>query len=337
MSPTPSWKDMPSNLEQIACYLCCPDDQARLHVESAALKCTQCGRVYPVRRGEIVELLPRAPAGPSGNQEYALEYDRLFHQAFETRHDAMAWGGRNSRSPSWIRKRQRQSRAVLSMLMRECQPLSDLVLCDVSAGIGDYTLPFARYFKWVLHSDLSVDSLEYALTRSKEIGVSNIFFLRVDYFALPFCGTLDRILCLDTLIRGEGHERALLGQIRKALGGKGRAIVDFHNWWHNPLRRLGLLRQNFGQNRSYARYQAERLLRESGIEEWKLVRFHQEFEPANRLYKRLPLLLPATRLMYEFGVAGFLPNFNRSMEANAQRRDLPASNTARKAMKMSRP
>jgi SAM-dependent methyltransferase len=323
------------SLEKIACYLSCPDDQAPLHVEPAALQCTQCGRVYPVREGEIVELLPRAPARPSCNQEYALEYDRLFHQAFETHRDEMAWGARNSRVPSGIRKRERQRRVVLSMFMRECQLLGDLVLCDVSAGIGEYTLPCARYFKWVLHSDLSVDSLEYALNRSREMGVSNVFFLRVDYFALPFCGTLNRILCLDTLIRGEAHEKALLGQIRKALGREGRAIVDFHNWWHNPLRRLGLLRQNFGQNRSYARHEAERLLRECGIEDWELVRFYQECEPANPLYKRLPLLLPATRLIYEFGDARFQLSSNRRTEASDERTDSPASNAAGEAMKTS--
>ena len=79
----------------------------------------------------------------------------------------------------------------------------------------------------------------------------------------------------------------------------GRAIVDFHHWWHNPLRRLGLLPQNFGQNRSYTRRQSETLLRESGIKKWKLIRFYQEFEPTEPRHKRLALVLPATRLMYE--------------------------------------
>src|SRR5260370_29930293 len=118
---------------------------------------------------------------------------------------------------------------------------------------------------------MSVDSLQYARRRSRKMDVANVFFLRVDYFALPFCQSLNRILCLDTLIRGRDHEKALLGQIQGALAGEGSAIVDFHYWWHNPLRRLGLLPQNFGLNQSYTRRDSERLLWESGIEDWRYI------------------------------------------------------------------
>lgn len=127
--------------------------------------------------------------------------------------------------------------------------------------------------------------------------------LRVDYFALPFRRSIDRLLCLDTLIRGEDHEKALLNEIAKAIASDGRAIVDFHHWWHNPLRRLGVLPQNFGNNRSYTRSGAEGLLRECGVEGWRLVRFCQEFAPEGASLKRLSWLLPATRLLYEFGSA----------------------------------
>jgi SAM-dependent methyltransferase len=290
---------MQSSFEEIAGYLSCPDDQGSLDEDTESLKCSRCGRVYPFTRGEIVELLPREPAAPVANREYALEYDRLFHRAFETGEASRAWGARESSSPADIRKRERQGRAVLSVLKATGRPLGELGLCDLSAGPGDYTLFFARHFKWVLHCDLSVDALHYALSRSRQMGLTNVFFLRVDYFALPFNRSLDRLLCLDTLIRGPDHEKALLGQIQCALGPQGRAIIDFHHWWHNPLRRLGLLPENFGQNRSYTRHQAEQLLGESGIEAWKLIRFHQEFEASNPL--RLLSLPPATRLMYEFG------------------------------------
>lgn len=290
---------MRSSLEEIARYLSCPDDKGSLDGETGTLKCSWCGRVYPVIDGEVVELLPREPAVPVANQEYALEYDCQFHRAFETGEESMAWGARESCSPASIRKRERQARAVLSVLKATGKPLSELGLCDISAGTGDYTLFYARHFKWVIHCDLSVDSLRYAVRKSRQMGVTNVSFLRVDYFALPFNRSIDRLLCLDTLIRGPDHETALLRQIQGALGPEGRAIVDFHHWWHNPLRRLGLLPQNFGQNRSYIRQEAEKLLREVGIEAWKLVRFYQEFGTPNPW--GLSSLLPATRLMYEFG------------------------------------
>src|SRR5438876_8916321 len=95
------------------------------------------------------------------------------------------------------------------------------------------------------------------------------------------------------------HEKALLNQIERATASEGRAIVDFHHWWHNPLRRLGLLPQNFGNNRSYTRSGAEGLLRECGVEGWRLVRFYQEFAPESTSLKRISWLLPATRLLYE--------------------------------------
>jgi SAM-dependent methyltransferase len=182
-------------------------------------------------------------------------------------------------------------------------PLKDLILCDISAGIGDYTLSYAQHFKGVLHCDLSLNALRYASAKCRRLGTQNVFFLRVDYFALPFNRTIDRLLCLDTLIRGEDHEKALLGQIQKALAYQGRAIIDFHHWWHNPLRRLGLLPPNFGSNRSYARTGAEGLMRECGIDNWRLVRFHQELEPSSRYAQGLSWLLPATRLIYEIGSA----------------------------------
>jgi hypothetical protein len=148
------------------------------------------------------------------------------------------------------------------------------------------------------------------------MGLENVFFLRVDYFALPFSRSIDRLLCLDSLIRGKDHEKALLNQIQKAISGQGRAIIDFHHWWHNPLRRLGLLRQNFGNNRSYARSGAEGMMRECGIEDWRLVRFYQELEPAGPFGKSLSWMLPATRLVYEFGAALSGPSSSGRAEAS---------------------
>jgi SAM-dependent methyltransferase/uncharacterized protein YbaR (Trm112 family) len=291
---------MRTSLDQIVRYLFCPDDKTPLDCRTDTLTCSQCGRSYPLLGERMASLLPREPAVRTANREYAQSYQLQFHRAVETGDESMAWGTPETSPPAWIRKRERQRRAVFSVLEDTARPLDELVLCDVSAGPGEYTLAFSRHFKWVLHCDLSVDSLQYALRRCLRMGITNVFFLRVDYFALPFCFSLDRILCLDTLIRGTDHEKALLRQIREALAPQGRALVDFHHWWHNPLRRLGLLPQNFGQNRSYTRRQSETLLRESGVEQWRLIPFCQEFEPTNPKYKGLASVMPATRLMYEF-------------------------------------
>jgi ubiquinone/menaquinone biosynthesis C-methylase UbiE/uncharacterized protein YbaR (Trm112 family) len=289
------------SVENVIEYLSCPNDKGALACRGTVMACTRCGGAYRVTDEGILDLLPREPAVPPANQQYAQEYKRQFQRPLENGDSAKAWGTSDKFSRTWIRKRERQQKAVLSILRGSGKRLKEQVLCDVSAGPGDYTLSYARDFKWVFHCDLSVDSLHHAVQRSRRVGVTNVLFLRVDYFALPFFRSLDQVICFDTLIRGWDHETVLLGQIRRALRDDGTALVDFHNWWHNPLRRLGLLPQNFGQNRSYTCRTAEELLRQVGIKEWRMERFCQEFDPTSRLHKGLSSLVPATRLIYEFG------------------------------------
>jgi hypothetical protein len=93
---------------------------------------------------------------------------------------------------------------------------------------------------------------------------------------LPFNNTLQQIICTDTLIRGRLHEILLLNSLHNALSDGGQALVDFHNWWHNPLRRLGLMSQNFGHNMSYTRKTAEKIVLVAGISKWKYFPFRQE-------------------------------------------------------------
>lgn len=327
---------MRNSIEKLVASLCCPDDRKSLRLRNGVVECSECGRIYRVWDGEIIDFLPKKPAEPRSDPGYAIDYQRQFHQNFEIREDSIAWGVCEARSPSWKLNRERQAQAVLSILQRDRAQLQDLILCDVSAGIGDYTLRYAQHFKWVLHCDLSVDALRHAAGRFRRMGLENVFFLRVDYFALPFSRSIDRLLCLDTLIHGEEHEKALLGQILRALAGQGLAIIDFHHWWHNPLRRLGLLRQNFGNNRSYGRRGAEGLMRECGIEDWRPFRFYQELEPAGLFSKALSWILPATRLMYELGATSSGPASAGSAEVNFSANSrLDQSEAGRRAAKVS--
>jgi len=55
--------------------------------------------------------------------------------------------------------------------------------------------------------------------------------------------------------------------------------VDFHNWWHNPLRRVGLLPDNFSGNKSYTRKELRSLLESSGVGPFQTRPFVQELDP----------------------------------------------------------
>src|SRR2546429_8666249 len=79
------------NTEEIAGSLCCPDDQRSLRSNDGTLRCCHCGRVYPVREGGILDLLPSKPAGSPANPEYAAYYHFEFYRAFEPREGANPW------------------------------------------------------------------------------------------------------------------------------------------------------------------------------------------------------------------------------------------------------
>src|SRR5205807_9449429 len=122
MSRTRNWERMRSSLDQIVRYLCCPDDKSPLDSRTDTLTCSQCGRSYPLLGDGIASLLPREPAVPAANQEYALAYKQQFHRAFETGDEPMAGGIRETSLPALIRKLCPQPRAVLDVLKQSATP-----------------------------------------------------------------------------------------------------------------------------------------------------------------------------------------------------------------------
>lgn len=217
--------------------------------------------------------------------------------------ESRAWGAAEIMPESWRRKRYRQIDFVRPHITEGTHP-SGVVLCDIAAGAGYYTLAYAHLFRIVLHCDLSMDNLNYARREARRQGIRNIFFLRVDYFALPFRRSLDRVLCLDTLIRGEAHDSIVLAAVASSLKPAGYAVVDFHNWWHNPARRLGLLPENFHNNRSYGRSKTSALLRLLGVDNVTCSPFVQEFDAGTLSGRFIKRVLPATRLVYRFASPG---------------------------------
>jgi SAM-dependent methyltransferase len=292
---------MADNFAAIVGLFSCPDDGSSMLHAAGELHCSSCARRFPILAGNLAEILPQRPfdLSDSVNSSYREGYFKAFEQIFQFDDTSLAWGAEETMPWSWACKRRRQVAVVRPFVVDGTAP-AESILCDVAAGAGYYTFAYAHLFRYVLHCDLSVDNLNYAWHKARALGIQNIFFIRADYFALPFRRSVDRVLCLDSLIRGEAHDSALLTGIARSLKSQGFAITDFHNWWHNPLRRLGLLPENFHQNRSYRRSEAEQLLRRAGVNNFSFRPFLQEFDPDSAVAGFLSGIFPSTRLVYRF-------------------------------------
>lgn len=300
---------MADSFAEISDLLCCPDDAESLRYASGELLCRHCARRFPIHEENLLEILPRSPyeLPASVSREYREGYIEAFEQAYQNSETSVAWGAEETAPRSWALKRRRQVDFVRRLVTEGGTP-GESVLCDMAAGAGYYTLAYTPLFRRVLHCDLSVNNLNYAWRKARALGIQNIVFIRADYFAPPFRRSLDRVLCLDTLIRGEAHDSLLLTVISRSLKPSGCAVVDFHNWWHNPFRRFGLLPENFSENRSYGPSEVRQLLWIAGVQQYELFPFHQEFEDGNGKRRVLFRILPATRFVFRFNGSNYQSN-----------------------------
>jgi SAM-dependent methyltransferase len=250
-------------------------------------------------KDRLVDLLPLRPQvlGSSFSRAYQSGYEEEFNRPFGYAESAIAWGAPETVPAQWARIRDRESTLVLRLLDHQAE---STVLCDFSGGAGYYTLRYARHFTIVLHCDLSIASLSYVYRKATALGLTNIYLLRIDYLNPPFLASLPRAICIDTLIRGPEHERLVLRQLSKSLAPDGKAVVDFHNWWHNPLRRMGLLRDQFCSNTSYSKTEVDNLFRQAQIDRVSYSPFHQEVDPERPFTTLLRHVIPPTRLVYQF-------------------------------------
>lgn len=279
--------------------LVCPEDASRLVTSGDGLRCPACHRSFATVNGRMVDLLPLRPKilGPSFSRAYQSAYEEEFNRPFEYAESAIAWGAPETVSEHWARTRDREVTFILRLLDERPQ---SAVLCDFSGGAGYYTLKYARHFSVVLHCDLSIASLSYVHRKATALGLTNVYSLRIDYLNPPFLDSLPCVICLDTLIRGPEHEQLVLRQLGRSLAPGGTAVVDFHNWWHNPVRRFGLLPDHFANNTSYRRAEVDDLFRQAEIDSVTYSPFHQEVNPDRPFTTLLRRVIPPTRLVYRF-------------------------------------
>lgn len=287
---------MSAGLTELLHLFCCPDDGGELrHDGVELLRCVACARAYPVSAdGRNVSLVASRTMEPEGASP---RYLASYRQARSAADGGEKWRIR-SEVADQIRKRSQVAQVEELLSAGGCRDL----VCDFSAGPGYYTLHFASRWRFVIHCDLSHHALQTARDEASARGLNNVLFVRMDYLSPPFRRSLRQVICMDSLERGPSHEQALLASIRGALMPGGSAVVDFHNWWHNPLRRVGLMRQNFGDNRSYGVHELPSLLAAAGIKRYERFAFHQELASARQgIWRSLAAMaLPPTRWVYRF-------------------------------------
>jgi SAM-dependent methyltransferase len=280
--------------ETVLRYAVCPDDGGQLLAGKVQLCCQNCGRRFENTADSIWDFRP-SRTFEQLTEKYEAKYLQLSRSSSQgDEQNVLPWGAPEILPAQALKRKLSHVDVVRSQLVASPAGLVKAVLCDFSGAAGHYTLPFARHVDWVIHCDLDPSALTYTARKARKLGIENILFFRIDYFQPPFAHTLDYAMCFDTLIRGPEHEHSLLTAIRRSLKPGGHAVIDFHNWWHNPLRRLGLLSQNFGSNRSYSRQEAINLLKRAEFDVHHYTPYRQEDLPG----WLLPFI-PPTRLLFQ--------------------------------------
>jgi SAM-dependent methyltransferase len=274
----------------------CPDDATPLSPHDGGLACPLCSRVFQILAGRVIDLSPARPAtGSWMTESYATAYREMFAEPLTLEAGLAPWADPTRLTASEVERKRAHVEWIYERVARRKPPPSERILCDIAGGPGYYTLGLAHRFRAVIHCDLSARALSSTYNRASAAGLTNVYFLRLDYLALPFRGTLDVAICLDTLIRGPDHDELAYRRIAAALSPSGVGFVDFHNWWHNPLRRLGLLPDNFVDNRSYTRREVERIARSPAGVVSNLFPFYSEIKGNGLAARAARFALPATR------------------------------------------
>ncbi|HMP86050.1 MAG TPA: methyltransferase domain-containing protein [Lacibacter sp.] len=277
--------------------LSCPVCNSSTRYVQGSFHCNSCNSVYPYYDQSILEILPPEPLSFS-TDERSPYHEAIYHHLFRTgigeADPGKSWARPELVPEGWRNVKYRHVDFIYKLIGEATGKRH--IYCDFTGSSGYYTFEMSKHFDWVLHCDLSMDSLLYAQQKAAEQNIHNILFIRADYFRPPFNHVLDLVYCGDTLIYSPSHEHLLLAGMYQALKSGGVAVFDLHNWWHNPIRRLGLLPNNNGKCYSYNRFKADAMVRKH-FPRFRRTGYYQEF-PSGKLPGWIPRLFPNTRHTY---------------------------------------
>lgn len=223
-----------AELDNIIHLLCCPDDYAKLLIEDGSLlSCSRCGRHFIINEN-IIDLRPSSKADVGEENLVSAKYHQLYHNLLDTGSlgkDRPPFGlVSRSVSPGFFQETATHLQERMS---------KDFFVCDVGAGSGDYSIELAKSCKLIFHCDLDVNAIAVAHNNAMAKGICNIFFVRCDYFHLPFIPRgLDYVYAIDVLERGTKHDRHLLGEMVRITKIGGHVAFDCHSKERSKLTKV---------------------------------------------------------------------------------------------------
>ena len=212
-------------------FLACPNCYGAVHLLHDKLTCQSCKAEFKILNENTIELVAQESFQfkTTETSEAYSEYSDLRNLSHPTSTKMRLWGWETKYGVSGFVTKLRN--AIISMMQDE-------IICDVGAGVGNYSLYFAKKAKLVLHCDLDLETINIANQEAKKQNLKNILFIRCDYLYLPFrSNSLPCITSIDILEKGREHDAKLIEQIsNKAVPG-GLVIVDFHSKERTKLTR----------------------------------------------------------------------------------------------------
>jgi ubiquinone/menaquinone biosynthesis C-methylase UbiE len=206
------------NIEDVLSYLACPDDGESLILDKSKLICCKCSRDFQIEKN-ILNLTPKSRFTLPQNQN--KNYEKYYENLRTSKSVNSGWGTIvNAVSIGFVKETLEKIKKFVN---------SDSIVCDIGAGSGDYSTSIALKAKIIFHCDLDEGGIQSAQKKSLELDLKNIFFIKCDYFKLPFKNNkIDLIFGIDVIERGMEYDQALIKEFYRINSKNGKILFDCH-------------------------------------------------------------------------------------------------------------
>lgn len=219
-------------IKDLSSMFCCPDDRADLDLHNDLFVCNLCKRKFLVK-DNIVDFRPK--------EKFLIEEDGNNEHYYESYYDQLATSGNAGRVGTFglVAKSIPVGfvNETISHLRNNIQ--CNQVVCDIGSGSGDYSIKLAKRCKIIFHCDLDMNGILLAQEKARKGGITNIFFIRCDYFKLPFKqNTVDLVYLIDVIYFGIKHDKFLLTEVIRILKMGSYLLFDCHSKERSKLTRI---------------------------------------------------------------------------------------------------